>query len=666
MNEAMPIVIPDSESESRTIESIGLDTSREAKIRGPLTKRHRIIEIGPSHAPIAPKAEGWNTTVVDHASRDELVEKYRNETALMNRVEEVDHIWRSASLASAIPIEDHGRFDGLIASHVGEHFPDLVAFLQSAEKLLAPNGVICLALPDKRYCFDFFQPLSTTGDVLAAFAEKRTRHAKKAFFNHVAYTVSDNGSSGWNIGAKPNISLGWTLEQALAAFNDASRDPTLPYKDTHTWFFTPTSFELIMLELHHLGLTEWVPTTERAPGVEFYAWMTRRPVDLAGYKDINEKRFDLLKKIVVEQRESIDLITPEVSKPAALPLRAVVPVEQTERKIVRHVVPSIAAIIPLYNGAAYIEEALTSVLNQVLTPNEIIIVNDGSIDSGPDIVERIINEHPDRNIRLFSKENGGQSLARNHGVAQSGSDLIAFLDQDDIWYPNHLEELVKPFLRPSYPELAWVYSDLDEVDQQGNMIARNFLTTLGTPHPKRDVFECLREDMFVLPSASLISRKAFELVGGFDAALSGYEDDDLFLRLFQAGFSNHYIKRPLSKWRIHPESASYSWRMAKSRNRYARKLIERFPDDPRRSRWYRRDVIVPRFYRQMLFEFTQALKSGDSRLIEATYEPLQYLVQFTDNKRKQRVLNLLRSPWKAKLAYSVRRPLRPFLFKSIA
>ncbi len=98
---------------------------------------------------------------------------------------------------------------------------------------------------------------------------------------------------------------------------------------------------------------------------------------------------------------------------------------------------SIAAIIPLYNGARWIEQAVRSVLAQTRMPDELIIVDDGSTDDGPVIVEELAAQHP--SIALLRKSNGGQSAARNFAVAHCKSALIALLDQDDIWYPNHLE-----------------------------------------------------------------------------------------------------------------------------------------------------------------------------------------------------------------------------------
>src|SRR5712671_1477586 len=103
---------------------------------------------------------------------------------------------------------------------------------------------------------------------------------------------------------------------------------------------------------------------------------------------------------------------------------------------------SIAAIIPLYNGGRWIEQSVRSVLAQTLPADEFIVVDDGSTDDGPRTVERLAQSHP---IRLLRKPNGGQSSARNFGVAHSRSALIALLDQDDVWYPHHLATLIEPF-----------------------------------------------------------------------------------------------------------------------------------------------------------------------------------------------------------------------------
>src|SRR5260221_6681137 len=171
---------------------------------------------------------------------------------------------------------------------------------------------------------------------------------------------------------------------------------------------------------------------------------------------------------------------------------------------------SIVAIIPLHNGARWIEQSIKSVLAQALAPDEFIVVDDGSTDDGPRIVDRLAQSHP---IRLLCKRNGGQSSARNFGVAHSKSALIALLDQDDSWYPHHLATLIRPFRKQRGVSLGWVYSDLDEIDESGAMVNKRLLNLIPRVHilprenPKRTLAGCLSNDLFILPSASLFSRE---------------------------------------------------------------------------------------------------------------------------------------------------------------
>ena len=287
---------------------------------------------------------------------------------------------------------------------------------------------------------------------------------------------------------------------------------------------------------------------------------------------------------------------------------------------------AITAVIPLYNGGPFIEAALNSVLAQSLRPARINVIDDGSTDDGPAIVERLAQEN---DITLIRKPNGGQSSARNLGILQANTPLIALLDQDDIWYPNHLEELVKPFRERRYPELGWVYSNLDEIDHDGRMVTRSCLDQKPEiQHPKRSIVGCLTTDMFILPSASLISRKAFHAAGGFDERLSGYEDDDLFLRMFRLGYDNVYINRALAQWRIFSGSASHSVRMGRSRMIYLRKLIELFPPGDFRNLNYVRQLIAPRFCPWLLLEYRAALASGDRAAVTTAIEDLEFLSDF--------------------------------------
>src|SRR5262249_50795864 len=152
---------------------------------------------------------------------------------------------------------------------------------------------------------------------------------------------------------------------------------------------------------------------------------------------------------------------------------------------------------------------------------------------------------------LLRKSNGRQSSARNFGIKHSTSALIALLDQDDEWYPNHLAELVKPFREERDRPLALSYSHLSQVDEKGLVIRRRLLDGWG---PRQTVEECLRQDMGIQPSATLMSREAFERAGRFDEQLSCYEDDDLYLRFFRHGYDMAFVDKICSFWRAHPAS----------------------------------------------------------------------------------------------------------------
>jgi glycosyltransferase involved in cell wall biosynthesis len=269
---------------------------------------------------------------------------------------------------------------------------------------------------------------------------------------------------------------------------------------------------------------------------------------------------------------------------------------------------SVAAIIPLYNGAEFIEQALSSILSQTDPVNEIIVVDDGSQDGGPEIVRKLCQKH---DIKLISQSNRGQSAARNRGISETQCTHIALLDQDDIWHPHHVAVLKEPFLKTTR-RLGWVYGNLDRIDRHGRLLRRNFLDELPSSHPKKSVLQCVSEDMYVLPGASLFTKEAWSAVGGFDDRLSGYEDDDFFLRLFIAGFDNQYLRKTsVLQWRIYDGSCSYSERMARSRMLYFQKLKEAFPNEPRLNLYWARDSFGPRLVGSVYHDFMKSSKRKD-------------------------------------------------------
>lgn len=269
--------------------------------------------------------------------------------------------------------------------------------------------------------------------------------------------------------------------------------------------------------------------------------------------------------------------------------------------------PTVAVIIPYYNGSKWIERAIKSVATQTAMPDEFVIVNDGSKLEEREALTPLAEQY---DFRIIDKQNGGQGSARNAGVAATRSDYISLLDQDDFYLPNHIEDLIAT-LPDNDPRLGYVYADLCEADGPGNIVHSNMLRQQPASHPKQGhIAHLLRNDMFVLPSASLICRKAFDAVGGFDEQFMGYEDDDLFLRMFRAGFTNYFLDKPVTVWCMHTGSTSWSVKMSRSRFRYFKKLVASFENDEAKNIYYFRDCLVPRFGRAFIVDAIQAAKKS--------------------------------------------------------
>lgn len=291
----------------------------------------------------------------------------------------------------------------------------------------------------------------------------------------------------------------------------------------------------------------------------------------------------------------------------------------------RHQEASVVVVIPFYNGSTFIERAVQSVFEQTVPPKELVVVDDGSSDEEATKLETISKR---MGFRVLKKKNGGQGSARNAGVAATNSDFICFLDQDDFYLKNHIEILLdaKP---DNDPHFGWVYGELFEAEGNGNIV-RTSIVSHHSQHPKKNIVDLLAGDMFVLPSASLISRNAYASVGGFDEQFMGYEDDDLFLRLFRAGFTNYFTEKAVTVWCIHTESTSYGIRMARSRLAYFKKLVKLFPDDIIKERYFIRDLVIPRFHNSIIGEATASTSKIENRFTKNEKEYVKIAQEYLD------------------------------------
>lgn len=247
--------------------------TRNEKILYRLNPKGKGLEIGPSYNPVAPKNRGYNVKVLDHATRADLMKKYECHGVDVSKIEEVDYIWHGEKSLSSVVGGDE-LYDWIIACHVIEHVPDLISFLNSCAELLGAAGILSLAIPDKRYCFDFFREKSSLSQVIDAHTEHRQRHTVGMAAEYFLNAVSKGGLSAWGLGHYGEFKLAYDAEfvkSQMVSFKEASA-----YLDCHAWVFTPWSFRLLMSDLYSLGL---IPLREVAffdtSGCEFYVALGR-------------------------------------------------------------------------------------------------------------------------------------------------------------------------------------------------------------------------------------------------------------------------------------------------------------------------------------------------------------------------------------------------------
>ncbi len=265
--------------------------SRRDRILPFVDKAGLGIEIGPSHDPLAPKREGYRVHVIDHLTREQLVVKYATQPVAHDRIEEVDFVWSGQSYAE-LTGRPHG-YDWIIASHMIEHTPDLIAFLANCEAVLKDTGVLCLVVPDKRFCFDRFRPVTGLARVIDANVAGQRVHSQGAVAEYFLNVVRKGGELGWDATRSGTYDFVHGLEDAKTGIREV-RD-NAAYLDVHDWCFVPHSFRLILADLHALGYTALREVAfHPTEGFEFYAILGRQG------KGPEMERIELLRAIESE------------------------------------------------------------------------------------------------------------------------------------------------------------------------------------------------------------------------------------------------------------------------------------------------------------------------------------------------------------------------------
>jgi glycosyltransferase involved in cell wall biosynthesis len=215
-----------------------------------------------------------------------------------------------------------------------------------------------------------------------------------------------------------------------------------------------------------------------------------------------------------------------------------------------HAAPAVSIIIPAYNVAPYIRETLRSVFAQTFGHYEVIVINDGSPDA--QAFDRAIEPYRKR-IRYISQKNGGASSARNAGLRAARGELVAFLDADDLWLPNYLEQQLKFFHEQDCDLVcadAMVFGDSPDA-------GRTYMSAVMETAPPAGAvsfFDLLSAERSLITSGVIARRELIFEVGLFDEALRNAQDFDLWLRLARHGARLAYHRQVLLRYRARMNS----------------------------------------------------------------------------------------------------------------
>lgn len=278
----------------------------------------------------------------------------------------------------------------------------------------------------------------------------------------------------------------------------------------------------------------------------------------------------------------------------------------------------VSVIIPCYNGEQFLGEAIDSALRQTVREIEVIVVDDGSTSTGP---RDLVAGYSDR-IRYIRQDNKGISAARNTGIEAARGDLIAFLDDDDVWLPEKLEKQLEFLERVRFDgrDVGLVSTAFIYTDESLNEIGRFSLPYAGL------VFDQLMfTDLVGLPSSVIVPHAVLEAVGGFNDDLRASEDYDLWLRI-ASRYEIFSLNEYLVKYRQRLSTVSRDpVRMVETNRRVTEMLIERERlDEPTaRAVWTARRTSYAQRHRRHAYELLKTEKDVAGFRREIT-EALRY------------------------------------------
>jgi len=237
--------------------------------------------------------------------------------------------------------------------------------------------------------------------------------------------------------------------------------------------------------------------------------------------------------------------------------------------------PAVSVIIPAYNSAAFIAEAVESVRAQTFGDHEVIVVDDGSSDGTEEVVRRL-----GAGVRYHRQPNQGPAAARNAGIGLSRGDLVCFLDADDLWMPEKLAR--QTAFMAAHPEIGLLFTDAieshGEIVQKPSIVSTmKFGADATSQVPIEDAFRKLLIENFVPTSSVMLRRSCVATTGLFDVGLQNVEDREMWLRM-AASYPIACLPQVLARKRSHGANISARIDVAlRSRIRVWQRCRERFP-----------------------------------------------------------------------------------------
>jgi glycosyltransferase involved in cell wall biosynthesis len=223
-------------------------------------------------------------------------------------------------------------------------------------------------------------------------------------------------------------------------------------------------------------------------------------------------------------------------------------------------VPAIAVVMPVWNGRAFLAEALASLRAQTHAPCEVVIVDDGSTDGSGELAATLLPQ-----ARILRQENAGIAVALVRGVRETTAEIVSFLEADDVWLPEKLAREAAFFA--AHPDVAWTLCHA-EIFLEPGCARPPWLRPayLGTP------------SVVAFTSALAVRRTTFARAGDFDTSYRYGQDTEWMMRAQAAGLRRGTLPEVLVRRRIHDSNLSAAPRHAAAMLRVARAAVRRHAD----------------------------------------------------------------------------------------